>query len=73
MLVYREATLLSEPSVGLHGLVNNSEYEILHDEVDSAGRGLYEHRMLLWPEGEVSLIFTDFTYERIAVLDRYVP
>lgn len=72
-LSYHEATILTEPTVGLNGLVNNAEYEILYDEVDVADGGVYEHRMLLWPDGEVALRFSSFMYEQIAVADRDAP
>ena len=72
-LIYQGVALITEPGIGLDALVDNSAYEVLHDEVDIGEHGLYEHRLLLWPEGEVILRFSGFTYTRLAILDRYAP
>ncbi len=72
-LVYLGATLVTEPTIGLNGLVNNPAYEVLYDEVDIDDKGLWEHRLLLWPDGEVALRFSGSTYARIPVPDRHAP
>jgi hypothetical protein len=35
--------------------------EILYDEVDLAGDGKFEHRMLLWPREEMAIRFRGFS------------
>ena len=72
-LVYRGATLVTEPEIELDGLVDNTAYEVLYDEIDIDDGGLYEHRMHLWPEGEVAVRFSGFTYARMPVPDRRAP
>lgn len=45
-------------------------FEILYDEVDRAGAGAFEYRLLLDPAGEVAFQFRDVAVVRRAVADR---
>jgi hypothetical protein len=73
ILTYLGATLLIEPAIGLPAPVNNRDYEILYDEVDIDSSGLYTHSLLLWPEGEIAIRFSGFTFVQTGVADRDAP
>jgi hypothetical protein len=44
----------------------DQETEILYDEVDRITDGVYEHRILLWPEDEIAVRFCDMDFQRVA-------
>lgn len=41
--------------------------QVLYDEVDITESGMFEHRMLLWPYGEVLIRFSGFSLTRTPV------
>ncbi len=47
--------------------------QLLYHEVDIASNGLCEHRMLLWPYGEILIRFTDFSLTRTLVASWDAP
>jgi hypothetical protein len=52
-LVYEDATVADTSPPAL----NDANLEIVADEVDLAGEGGFEHRLLLVPDGEISIRF----------------
>lgn len=64
-LGYSGATLIDTTEADLHRWWKADELatEIIEEEVDIAGEH-FEHRMLLWPEGEVAVRFRGLTVER---------
>jgi hypothetical protein len=57
-LTYRGAAVRVEPPDSLR----NPETEVLYDEIDTAEEG-FEHRLLLTPEGEISIRFRSMAIE----------
>jgi hypothetical protein len=47
--------------------------QVLYDEIDVCKDGRFEHRMLLWPYGELLIRFTDFSLTRMLVASRDAP
>ncbi len=54
----------------LEELANSPDTEVLYDEVDVAGDGLYEHRLAFWPEGELAIRFNSLSIQRTPRSDR---
>ena len=46
------------------------ETELLYDEVDVEQDGTYVHRLLFWPEGEISIAFKHLKLSSAARADR---
>ena len=61
-IAYEEANMSTTELAELTSAVNNSETEILYDEVDLGAVGKYVHRLLLWPRGEIVITFASMTY-----------
>ncbi len=66
-LRYSEATLIgtTEADLSRWWPVDELASEIVEEELDVVGE-LFEHRMLLWPEGEVGVRFKSLTIDRVA-------
>lgn len=66
-LSYSDATLsgATEDDLGRWWPVDELATEIVEEELDIDGE-LYEHRMLLWPQGEVGVTFKSLSVERSA-------
>lgn len=47
--------------------------QVLYHEVDIVADGLFEHRMLLWPYGEILIRFTGLSLTRMPVASRDAP
>jgi hypothetical protein len=73
LLHYDEATIRDGTLHGVENLPNVSGTEVLYDEVDELGPGRFEHRMILWPQGELAIQFAAFTLARVAVPSRESP
>ncbi len=48
----------------------NAESELLYDEVHLHGDGRFEHRLRLWPEYELTVLFTRFAFTSAARSNR---
>jgi len=48
----------------LKARARDRESEILYDEIDSAADGSWVHRLLFWPEGEISIWFRRLSVRR---------
>jgi hypothetical protein len=66
-LAFSHVTVDLETLEILRRAVRPSRVEVLYDEVDRSGDS-FEYRLLLYPDGEVSIRFqqVDFTQERVA-------
>jgi hypothetical protein len=67
-LTYRDAEVRVDPPESLRG----PETEVLYDEVDTAEEG-FEHRLLLWPQGEISIRFHSLSIETKPLKQRAEP
>jgi hypothetical protein len=56
-LEYRDVELLGVSEQQLDSWFNDESTELLYDEVDVAGDGRFEHRVLLTPDGEFGVSF----------------
>ena len=72
-LIYDDVILLDEAPHGLAALVNDPQAEILYDEVNLLDQDRFEHRLLLWPAGEVTIQFAGLTLTRADVPSRHAP
>jgi hypothetical protein len=54
----------------LRQVTQSAEAEVLYDEVDRAGSD-FEYRLLLFPEGDVSIVFRDVALQQTPKPDRY--
>ncbi len=65
-LSYGDASLMGTTENDLRGWWNADGFpnEIIEEEIDLVGDHRYEHRMLLWPDGEVGLQFGSLTVDR---------
>lgn len=62
-LTYNGAALVSATAEELNTW-SEKAYEIGADEIDVVGPHRFEHRALLWPEGEFAVQFTSLTVDR---------
>ena len=64
-LIYEDADLVeaTEDELGTSRLTGG-DVELLYDEIDVSADGRYEHRMLLWPEGEFGVRFRSVLLDR---------
>ncbi|MGI8855113.1 MAG: hypothetical protein ACR2JW_05130 [Thermomicrobiales bacterium] len=46
---------------------DTKQAQVLYHEVDIVEGGLFEHRMLLWPYGELLIRFTELSLKRVPV------
>jgi hypothetical protein len=65
-LTYGDATLIDTTETDLRGWWSTDEIpnEIIEEEVDRLADHRYEHRLLLWPDGEVGVQFRTLTVDR---------
>lgn len=70
LITYSGATLVSSGPADPAAIINNPETEVLYDEIDLGNRGQFVHRLLCWPQGELTLWFTSLTLSRHAVSSR---
>jgi hypothetical protein len=54
-------------------LMADPETQVIYHEVDVRGDGRHEHRLLLWPRGELSIGFDDLRLFQKGVEHRAVP
>ena len=71
-LCYEEASLRDTSADGLSVLLDDTQSELLYDELDEYAGG-FEHRMIFWPEGEVAVRFTALSFRQRNVASRYAP
>jgi hypothetical protein len=58
VLLFEGASLLEPASLDeLH--LGEARTELLYDEIDLAGDGLFDYRVLVWPTGELAIRFAD--------------
>jgi hypothetical protein len=67
-LTYRDGEVRVDPPES----VRDPETEVLYDEVDIAGEG-FEHRLLLTPQGEISIRFHSLAIETKPLKQRAEP
>ena len=48
---------------GLESWLGDPRTELLHDVVDIIAHGRFEHRHLVWPDGEFAVRFSDITID----------
>jgi len=58
---YRGAELIGASEHNLAAWLGNERTELLYQEVDAIPDGRFEHRHLLWPQGEFGIRFTDIS------------
>jgi hypothetical protein len=71
VLEFAGATIEPADLAALDRARRPAEYEVLGDEVDAAGAGAFEYRLLLDPAGEAAVRFTDVTVVCTPVADRW--
>lgn len=54
-------------------LARDRRVEILRDEIDQRKGGGYEHRMLFWPEGELTVPFEELRLSKRPRKERSIP
>ena len=54
-------------------LTRDRRVEILRDEIDQRKAGGYEHRMLFWPEGELTILFEELRLSKRPRRERSIP
>ena len=42
--------------------MNAPDTEVLSEEVDVVDGSVFEHRLLLWPEGDLAIRFSEFSF-----------
>lgn len=70
-LHYEGACIVNGYTPALAAAVHNPKTEVLYDEVDVADGSLFEHRMLLWPQGDVTIRFRHCSLSYSPVTSRY--
>ena len=70
-LIYRGAVLEGMETNRFKHMVERPRTEILYDEIDTQGTGQFEHRFLIWPEGEFTIRFEDVELTRTGVSARH--
>lgn len=71
-IVYMSITQSDADVREIVSCAENSETEILYDEID-AFHSKYSHRLLLWPYKEVEICFSDFTMRKTPAEKKKVP
>jgi hypothetical protein len=66
-LRYDDVTIVDKTPKGIVALANDPRAEVLYDEVGLFGEAHFEHRLILWPDGEVALQFSALTLARADV------
>lgn len=69
-LTYTDATLEPTTVEALREATRDSRTEVLYDEIDTAGRQRFTHRLLFWPYREAEITFSALTVERAPAADR---
>ena len=72
-LLLRYDSVLCDTDMELESLVERKGVEVLYAEMDIADDSQFEHRIILWPEGEITIRFTQFEFSRTAVHSRNAP
>jgi len=72
-LNYENALVIDNTVAGLDSIMNNQKYEIIYDEVGILEENRFEHGVLIYPEGELIIQFSDFTFSRRDVANRDSP
>jgi hypothetical protein len=68
-LTYHRGSFITDvPEV--ERLVNSAQTEILLQEVDMPFPGRFEHRLLLWPEGELALQCAELSLAMVPTRER---
>lgn len=68
-LVYCDAQVSDRTLDILAERARDRRTQVLYDEVDLEKDGLWVHRILFWPEGEISVYFTSLELTRAARVD----
>ncbi len=63
-LHYGSAQVVSGITDELANVVNAPDTEVLSEEVDLVDDSVFEHRLLLWPEGDLAIRFSEFSFTR---------
>jgi|tagenome__1003787_1003787.scaffolds.fasta_scaffold19850960_1 hypothetical protein len=63
-LQYHRAGIVGATIEDLSGRITEHGTELLYDEVDVCNDGRYEHRILMWPDGEFGVRFASLTVTR---------
>lgn len=61
-LHYESAQVVGGITDELANAVNAPDTEVLSEEVDIVDGSVFEHRLLLWPEGDLAIRFSEFSF-----------
>jgi hypothetical protein len=70
-LLYMDVTVNSHTVGILHKMRRDRRYELLCDELDIDERGHVLHRLMFWPEDEVTIEFRELSWRRIPRPERW--
>jgi hypothetical protein len=63
-LRYDNAAVIGGYTDEMVRMINDPDTVVLAHEVDVVGESVFEHRMLLWPEGELAISFSGFSFSK---------
>ena len=69
-LVYHDAVVSESETGDVLAVVDDPETEVLYHEVDIAENNAFEHRLLLWPRGELTVQFSHLHLTKNPVANR---
>jgi hypothetical protein len=72
-LIYSGVVLETLDFTTLVKRARDRQTELLYHEVDLNEDGNYAHRILFWPEGEISIIFSALQINQVKRLNRSIP
>jgi hypothetical protein len=70
---YEGAAIVETETGDVLAVVHDPEAEILYDEVGIGETRAFEHRLLLWPRGELTICFDRLSVETTSVASREAP